>query len=138
MDVEAAVARRLAQAAGVPGYIEVPEEMPDSFISVERIGGGGSMFEPCRLAVDCWAKKKERKRAHALAESVAAAVADLDEEANFFHPEVTNFLPARTTRTRAARDTSCRSRYGSANSRKETAWQRPMATTRRTSAPRRA
>ena len=46
MDVEAAVARRLAQAAGVPGCLEVPEEMPDSFISVEQIGGGGSMFEP--------------------------------------------------------------------------------------------
>lgn len=91
MDVEAAVARRLAQAAGVPGCLEVPEEMPDSFISVEQIGGGSSMFEPCRLAVDCWAKKKERKKARALAESVAAAVADLDEEANFFHPEVTNF-----------------------------------------------
>lgn len=88
MDVEAAVARRLAQAAGVPGCLEVPEEMPDSFISVEQIGGGGSMFEPCRLAVDCWARKKERKKARALAESVAAAVADLDEEANFFHPEV--------------------------------------------------
>ena len=91
MDVEAAVARRLAQAAGVPGCLEVPEEMPDLFISVEQIGGGGSMFEPCRLAVDCWARKKERKKARALAESVAAAVADLDEEANFFHPEVTNF-----------------------------------------------
>lgn len=90
MDVEAAVARRLARAAGVPGCLEVPEEMPDSFISVEQIGGGGSMFEPCRLAVDCWARKKERKKARALAESVAAAVADLDEEANFFHPEVTN------------------------------------------------
>ena len=31
MDVEATVARRLAQAAGVPGCLEVPEEMPDSF-----------------------------------------------------------------------------------------------------------
>ena len=90
MDVEAAVARRLAQAAGVPGCLEVPEEMPDSFISVEQIGGGGSMFEPYMLAVDCWAKKKERKKARALAESVATAVAYLDEEANFFHPEVTN------------------------------------------------
>ena len=104
MDVEAAVARRLAQAAGVPGCLEVPEEMPDSFISVEQIGGGGSMFEPCRLAVDCWAKKKERKKARALAESVAAAVADLDEEANFYKPEVTNHYPENHPDT-------CRSRY---------------------------
>lgn len=90
MDIEATVARRLAQTTGAPAYVEVPGDMPDSFISVEQIGGGGSMFEPCRLAVDCWARKKERKKARALAESVAAAVADLDEEANFFHPEVTN------------------------------------------------
>ena len=52
MDVEAVVARRLAQAVGVPGCVEVPERLPDSFISVELIGGGGSMFEPCQLAAD--------------------------------------------------------------------------------------
>ena len=74
MDVEAVV----AQAVGVPGRVEVPERLSDSFISVELIGGGGSMFEPCQLAVDCWAKKKERKRARALAEKVKAAVYDLD------------------------------------------------------------
>ena len=90
MDVEAAVARRLAQAAGVPGCLEVPEEMPDSFISVEQIGGGGSMFEPCRLAVDCWAKRKQRKQALALSEKVKAAAYDLDEEPNVFNPDVTN------------------------------------------------
>ena len=87
MDVEAVVARRLAQAVGVPGRVEVPERLSDSFISVELIGGGGSMFEPCQLAVDCWAKKK---RARALAEKVKAAVYDLDEEPNIFNPEVTN------------------------------------------------
>lgn len=90
MDVEAVVARRIAQAVGVKGFVEVPESAPDSFISVELIGGGGSMFEPCQLAVDCWAKKKERKRARALAEAVKAAAADLDEEPNIFNPEVTN------------------------------------------------
>ena len=90
MDVEAVVARRLAQAVGVPGCVEVPERFPDSFISVERLGGGGSMFEPVQLAVDCWAGKKQRKAAQALSEKVKAAAADLDEEPNIFNPDVTN------------------------------------------------
>lgn len=91
MDVEAVVARRLARAVGVKGFVEVPESAPDSFISVERIGGGGSMFEPCQLAIDCWARKKERRKAQELAEAVKRAALDLDEEPDIFHPEVTNF-----------------------------------------------
>lgn len=90
MDIEAVAARRLSKAVGVPACLEVSEESPDSFISVERIGGGGSMLEPVRLAVDCWAKKEQRKQALALAEKVKAAACDLDEEPNVFHPEVTN------------------------------------------------
>ena len=90
MDIEATVARRLSKAVGVPAYLEVPEGTPNGFISVERLGGGGSMFEPVQLAVDCWAGKKQRKAAQALSEKVKAAVYDLDEEPNVFHPEVTN------------------------------------------------
>lgn len=90
MDIEATVARRLSKAVGVPAYLEVPERAPDGFITVERIGGGGSMFEPVQLAVDCWAGRKQRKAAQALSERVKAAVCDLDEEPNVFHPEVTN------------------------------------------------
>lgn len=90
MDIEAIVARRLSKAVGVPAYLEVPERAPDGFITVERIGGGDSMFEPVQLAVDCWAGKKRRKAAQALSERVKAAVYDLDEEPNVFHPEVTN------------------------------------------------
>lgn len=90
MDIESVVAGRLSKAVGAPAFLEVPESAPGSFISVERIGGGGSMFEPVQLAVDCWAKKKQRKAALALAEKVKAAAFDLDEEPNVFHPEVTN------------------------------------------------
>lgn len=90
MDTEATVARRLSKAVGVPAYLEVPERAPDGFITVERIGGGGSMFEPCQLAIDCWAGKKQRKAAQALSERVKAAVCDLDEEPSVFHPGVTN------------------------------------------------
>ena len=74
MDIEAVVARRLSEAVGVPGRVEVTADAPESFISVERLGGGGSMFEA----------------AQALSEKVKAAVCDLDEEPNVFHPEVTN------------------------------------------------
>ena len=90
MDIEATVARMLSTAVGVPAFLEVPESAPDGFITVERIGGGGSMFEPCQLAVDCWARKKQRKAAQALSERVMAAVRDLDEEPNVFNQEVTN------------------------------------------------
>lgn len=90
MDIEATVARRLSKAVGVPAYLEVPERAPDGFITVECIGGGDSMFEPVQLAVDCWAGRKRRKTAQALSERVKAAVCDLDEETNIFHPEVTN------------------------------------------------
>lgn len=90
MDIEAAVARRIAKAVGVPAYPEVPKDAPGSFTTVERIGGGGSCMEPVQLAIDCWAGKKQRKAAQALSEKVKAAVYDLDEEPNIFNPEVTN------------------------------------------------
>ena len=90
MDIEAAVARRIAKATGVPAYPEVPKDAPGSFATVERIGGGGSYMEPVLLAIDCWAGRKQRKAAQALSERVKAAVYGLDEEQNVFHPEVTN------------------------------------------------
>lgn len=90
MDIEAAVARRIAKATGVPAYPEVPKDAPGSFATVERIGGGGSYMEPVQLAIDCWAGKKQRKAAQALSERVKEAVYGLDEEPNVFHPEVTN------------------------------------------------
>ena len=90
MDIEAVVARRLSDAVGVPARVEVTGATPERFISVERLGGGGSMFEPVQLAIDCWAGKKQRKAAQALSEKVKAAVYDLDEEPSVFHPEVTN------------------------------------------------
>lgn len=90
MDIEAAAARRIAKAVGVPAYLEVPKDAPGSFVTVERIGGGGSYMEPVRLAIDCWAGKKQRRAAQALSDRVRAAVYDLDEEPNVFHPEVIN------------------------------------------------
>ena len=53
MDIEAAVARRIAKATGAPAYTEVPKDAPSSFTTVERIGGGGSYMESVMLAIDC-------------------------------------------------------------------------------------
>ena len=88
MDVEAVVARRLMEATGYRAFLEVPPDAPDEFICVEQTGGGGGMLEPAQLDVDCWAAT--RKRAKAISREVQAAVADLDEEPNIFHPTVEN------------------------------------------------
>lgn len=92
MDVEAVVARRLMDATGIRAYLEVPPDAPDELITVEQTGGGAGMFDPVQLDVDCWATKRKggRKRARAIAALVEAAVADLDEEPNIFHPTVEN------------------------------------------------
>lgn len=96
MDVEATVARRIAEATGVRAYLEVPKDEdlePDcDFITVEQTGGGAGMLDPVQLDIDCWSSKRKggRKRARAVARLVEAAVLDLDEEPNIFHPTVEN------------------------------------------------
>ena len=66
---------------------------PDcDFITVEQTGGGAGMLDPVQLDIDCWSSKRKggRKRARAVARLVEAAVLDLDEEPNIFHPTVEN------------------------------------------------
>lgn len=88
MDVEAVVARGLRDATGVQAFLEVPGDTPDEFLTVEQTGGGGSFLEPAQLDIDCYGPT--RKRARAVARLVEAAVPDLDEEPNLFHPTVEN------------------------------------------------
>ena len=94
MDVEAVVARRLAESTSIPAYVEMPpgDADPGDLLTVEQTGGGGGYMEPVTLDVDCWSTRDGggRKRAKALAELVKAAVPDLDDEPNVFHPSVTN------------------------------------------------
>lgn len=92
MDVEAVVARRLMDATGIRAYLEMPDDAPDELMTVEQTGGGAGMFDPVQLDVDCWAAKRKggRKRARAIASLVEAAIADLDDEPNIFHPTVEN------------------------------------------------
>lgn len=88
MDVEEAVARRIGAAVGLPAYLDVPEDSPEEFVTVEQTGGGGTYMDAVRLDVDCWAKT--RKRAKAVSALVQASVADLDDEPNVFNPRVEN------------------------------------------------
>lgn len=86
MDVEEVVARRLADAVGLPAYLDVPKEPPEEFVTVEQTGGGGSYMEAVALDIDCWAKT--RRRAKAISVLAASAVFDLEDEPNVFNPRV--------------------------------------------------
>ena len=73
MDVERAVAQRLMDATGITAVLEVPEERPDEFISVEMTGGTGDRFiRGASLAVQSWAQT--RRRAAEIARMVEQAV----------------------------------------------------------------
>lgn len=86
MDVEEVAARRLAASIGLPAFLDVPEDAPDEFITVEQTGGGGTYLDAVQLDVDCWGAT--RKRAKAVSLLVQAAVGELDEDPNIFHPKV--------------------------------------------------
>lgn len=90
MDIEAVVARFLAGAVGVQAYLEKPTDTPEQYVIVEQTGGGSNLFDAASLDIDCYAPKKQRKKAKALAAAVCAAIQDLDEVANLYHPDVTN------------------------------------------------
>lgn len=83
MDVERAVAARLMGATGIRAFLEVPEQRPLEFISVELVGtGGGRFVRTATLAVQSWART--RRRAAEIAGMVESAVYGLtDEDAVF-------------------------------------------------------
>lgn len=94
MDIERVVAERLREATGLPAFLEMPGkgDDPGDLLTVEQTGGGGGYMEPVQLDVDCWSTKEGggRKRAREISDLVMAAVPDLDEEPDVFHPEVVN------------------------------------------------
>lgn len=103
MDVEATVARMLKDALGLPAYTEVPAEPPGLFIVVEQVGGGSSFDDPCMLDIDCWAGKRGRREASAIARRACDAVRDLDAHPNIFGPEPTNVYRSNDPDTGRAR-----------------------------------
>lgn len=90
MDVEATVARYLKDALSVSAYLEKPTDAPEQYLCVELTGGASSIFDAASIDIDCYAPKKQRKRAKALAEGVCLALQDLDSVPNLYGPEVTN------------------------------------------------
>ena len=68
MNVEQTIIRALA-AKGYSAYADVPNPMPDSFVTVERTGGGDrDKVDRPMLAVQAWAQG--RKAAAELADAV--------------------------------------------------------------------
>ena len=83
MDVERVVAERLMESTGVRAVLEVPEDRPDEFVSVEMTGGSGDRFmRTASLAVQSWAQT--RRRAAEISRLVEAATPGLTEEPNIF------------------------------------------------------
>lgn len=105
IDIEVVVARRLSAATGIPAFLEMPEgkDDPGELLTIERTGGGGGFLEPVAIDVDCWAGRKQRKRALAIANAVKAAVVDLDEDPCVFGPKVVNVYRSNDPDTRRSR-----------------------------------
>lgn len=80
MDVELAVIEWLGGRIGVPVSAEVPKPRPDSFVTVERTGGGRSaaVVDSATLAIQCWGRT--RYAASSLAREVDGALPDLAYE----------------------------------------------------------
>lgn len=89
IDVERLVAGFLSESTGIRAVLEVPEQRPKEFLSVELTGTGGTRFmKTCFLAVQSWANT--RKEAAALASIVEEMVPALDSHQNVFSPQATN------------------------------------------------
>ena len=80
LDVETTLVSWLGELLSVPVYLEAPEEMPERFITVERVGGSSSNMVVDRptVAIQTWAPT--RIAAGLLANDVASAVALMPKE----------------------------------------------------------
>lgn len=84
MDLERVVAQRLMGATGIKAVLEVPEDRPEEFISVEMTGGTRERLciQHASLAVQSWAQT--RQRAAEIARLVEQSTPGLTEEPNIF------------------------------------------------------
>lgn len=84
MDVERIVAQRLMSATGIKAVLEVPDDRPDEFISVEMTGGTRERMciRRASLAVQSWAQT--RLRAAEIARLVEQTTPSLADEQNIF------------------------------------------------------
>lgn len=107
MDIELVVAEYLADKTGMQVYLEKPatdaKNAPDEYLVVEQIGGGYDIFTPVLIDIDCYAPKKQRKKAKATANVVASVLLGIDELANLYSPSVTNMYRQNDADTGEAR-----------------------------------
>ncbi len=83
MDIERVVGERLADLIGIQAVLEVSDNRPSEFISVELLGGTGDRFRrDVSLAVQSWAGTRER--ASEIARAVEDATPLLTDEPNIF------------------------------------------------------
>ena len=76
MTIEAKIVMALTSALSVPIYGEVPAEMPESFVTVEKTGSSlSNHVYSAMLAIQSWASTKTQ--AATLNESVKNAMMDL-------------------------------------------------------------
>ncbi|MCL2492508.1 MAG: hypothetical protein FWF33_00490 [Clostridiales bacterium] len=74
MNIEAEIINYLESRVDVPVYADVPEERPESFVTVERVGGSISnhVIDTANIAVQSWADT--RYNASELADRVDTAI----------------------------------------------------------------
>ena len=80
MNIEEAVISYLEDALPVPVFADVPQDRPESLVTVERIGGSLSsvVIDTAEIAVQSW--EKTRFKASQLAGTVDAAMRKLPDE----------------------------------------------------------
>lgn len=101
MNVEQAVIQFLA-AKGYNAYADAPNPMPDSFVTVERTGGGDrDRIDRATLAVQCWAGG--RKAAADMAYEVRNVLEGLTGERGFGAVRVTSLYNWPDSKSRKAR-----------------------------------
>lgn len=87
IDWERECAKIIAKETGIKTVLEVPENRPEEFISLELVGTDGAMFNPkYSFAIQSWAKT--RIRAAEISRMVELAVYELDENEALFSPGV--------------------------------------------------
>lgn len=76
MDIERYVANKLHEITGITAVLEVPEDRPEEFVSVELNGSPGERFiKNASLTIQSWAKT--RRRAADVAATVEKALRQL-------------------------------------------------------------
>lgn len=85
--VELIVKKHIEKVLSVPVYMEVPAEMPETFVTIEKTGSGRSnRLDSATFAVQSWAGSLQK--AAELNQQVKKAMDSLTEEAEISHAKL--------------------------------------------------